>query len=189
MLGPGRFHSELSDDRRRDAGARIRRMRIRSLGLIAALGLGLASRSESQARPPLVVTTDSTGALSAIRAIDLRQICRCPVVLIDSVVRRSPRIRIFEVLEEPPAFRLSPAAIASLRLTGHRAIGTALVSLTAARKDTALLAAQQVPTPPPNARFLVAVTPPTGITAAYLVSLSRRRAAWRVEGVRSVLEP
>jgi hypothetical protein len=164
-------------------------MKLRWAGFIATVLCAGRSSAGAQARPPLSPTTDSTGVLSAIRAVDLRQLCRCTVVLVDSVVRRSGRLRIFEVLDEPPAFRLDAAALASLRLAGHRVIGTRLRSMTEARKDTAALAAQEVPTASPNARFLIAVTPPTGIASAFLVTLVRRKTLWRIEGVRSVLEP
>jgi hypothetical protein len=127
--------------------------------------------------------------LSAVRAVDIRQLCRCPVVLVDSIVRRSAKIRMFEVLEGSPAFALTGSAVAALRLAGHRAVPTGLKTITAAHRDTALLAVQQIPTPLPNARYLVVVTPPTGITAAFLVALVQQRSAWRVGGVRSVLEP
>jgi hypothetical protein len=157
--------------------------------MLVAGSLALASSAASQARPPLSLAADSTGALSAVRAVDIRQLCRCPVVLIDSIVRRSPKSRIFAVLDGPPAFALGRSAIAALKLAGHRAVPTSLRTITAARRDTALLAVQQVPTPPPNARYLVVVTPPTGIAAAFQVSLVERRSAWRVEGVRAVLEP
>jgi len=151
--------------------------------------LALAAPLGAQARPPLSIAADSTGALSAVRAVDIRQLCRCPVVLVDSIVRRSPKIRMFEVLEGPPAFRLPAAAVAGLRLAGHRTVPTSLRTITAAHRDTALLAVQQIPTPPPNARYLVVVTPPTGIAAAFLVALFHQRSAWRVGDVRSVLEP
>jgi hypothetical protein len=166
------------------------------LPLIALLLLTLTPRAEliAQARPPVPIASDSTGVLSAIRAIDIRQVCRCPVVLVDSTVRRSPNLKVFGLLSQPVAFRLTTGEVARLGLARHRAVPAALTTITLARPDTALLVAQVVPTRPPGARVLVVVTPPNGLTASFLVSLiargpSPRRASWRVTGVRSVYEP
>jgi hypothetical protein len=156
------------------------------LALVAAV---VPTAAAGQARPPLPRAADSTGVLSAIRAIDLRQVCRCPVVLIDTTVRRSPRLRMFSVLDQPRAFGLGARDVARLAPARHRAIPAALRTMTAPRRDTALLAAQVVPTRAPGARVLVVVTPPEGVTVAFLVSLSPRRSSWLVEGVRAVYEP
>jgi len=142
-----------------------------------------------QARPPLSLAADPTGVLTAIRAIDIRQLCRCPTVMLDSLVRRANRARMFEVLSEPVEFSLSAADAGRLRLARHRVVRTALRTITRAAPDSALLAVAALPANPGGSRVLVVVTPPSGITSAYLVSLRRERTVWRVEGTRAVFEP
>ena len=157
-----------------------------AVGLLTAV---LDAPAAAQARVPLSLAADPSGVLSAIRAVDLRQLCACPVVLVDSIVHRSPRLKMFDVLDGPAAGRLGATELGKLALARHRPVGTRLRTMTAARRDTALLAAQLVPTTAPAARVLVVVTPPNGITAAFLVSLAPRRASWLVSGVQAVYEP
>jgi hypothetical protein len=152
-----------------------------AVGLVAAC----ASTAPAQARPPLAAADDSSGVLSAIRAIDLRLLCRCPVVRLDSVVRRGSRTGMFGVLERPAAFVLTEADAGKLRLARHRVVRSGLRSITDVRGDTALMAVQQLR----PGSVLVVVTPPNGSTAAYLVSLVIRRGAWRVMGHQALYEP
>jgi hypothetical protein len=149
----------------------------------------LPAGAVGQARPPLPRTVDSTGVLSAVRAVDVRQVCRCPIVMVDTAVRRSAALKMFSVLEQPVAFRLGKEDVALLAPTRHRAVPAALRSMTAMRRDTAFLAIQLVPTRPPEVRVMVVVAPPEGITVAYLVTLAPRRASWLVQGVQAVYEP
>lgn len=154
-------------------------------------GLLVATRAVvlgAQARPPLPVAVDSSGVLTAIRAVDLRQLCRCPTVMLDSVVRRGPRISMFELVHEPAGFVLSAADVARLDLARHRVRRTAVRSMSRYARDTAFMVAQ-VLTGRPNPQVLLSVAPPTRITAAYLVSLRRDRGRWRVDGTRSVFDP
>lgn len=123
---------------------------------VVALGFLLAQPARAQARVPLPVAADSSGVLSAIRAIDLRQLCRCPTLVLDSMVRRAPKVRMFDVLEERPAFVLSAAGVAL------------------------------VPPGQDARQVLILVGPPNGVAAGHLVGLEIHRAAWRVLQVRNV---
>ncbi len=146
------------------------------------------AQAPAQARPPLPVAVDSSGVLSAIRAVDLRQLCRCPTVMLDSVVRRGPRVSMFELVHEPAAFILSAADVARLDLARHRVRRTAVRSMSRFARDTAFLVAQ-IMTGRPNPQVLLSVAPATRVTAAFLVSLRRDRGRWRVDGTRSVFDP
>ena len=159
------------------------------MGLRCSLALVAAGVAVFQARPPLPVVADPTGVLTAIRAIDLRQLCRCPTVMLDSMVRRAARIKMFEILSEPPGFSLSAADAGRLRLAGHRVVRTSLRTITRAARDSALVAVAALSPGRGSSRVLVVVTPPNGITSAFVVSLRRERAEWRVEGTRAVYEP
>ena len=150
---------------------------------------GATGALAGQARPPLAVAQDTSGVLSAIRAIDLRQLCRCRTVQLDSTVRTDPKIGLFEVLYGRSVGVLSAVETARLNLAGKRVVRTALRSIHDATAGTVLMAVQHVPTPSPRRRILVVVTPPSKITTAYLVTLIPRRTAWAVEGVRAVYDP
>jgi hypothetical protein len=156
--------------------------------LLWGANLTLAPAMAGQARPPLSLAADSSGVLSAIRGIDYLQLCRCPTLLLDSVVRRGPRARVYEVVHEPPAFILDAAAVGRLRLARHRVVRTALRAITRKGRDTLFMAVQLIQ-PGPGRRVLVVATPPNGITIAYLVSLERHRASWRIRDVRTVYDP
>jgi hypothetical protein len=163
---------------------------VRRRGVGLGVGLALASGiAVGQARVPLPVAGDSSGVLSAIRVVDLRQLCRCPIVRLDSIVRRGPRARMFEVLDQAQAFALSAADVARLRLARHQVVRSALRSMTTPARDTVLVAVQLVGPGGGSPRVLVVATPPTGVTAAYLVTLGRHRASWRVADLRSIYEP
>lgn len=157
--------------------------------IVMAGVLGLAPVATAQARLPLPVASDSSGVLSAVRSIDVRQLCRCPIVALDSLVRRGPRARLFGVLEQPPAFALSSQDIGRLRLARSRVVATELRTITRKARDTAFMAVQLVQQGDGDRRILVVVNPPSGITTAYLVTLVRHREAWRVMSRRNVYEP
>src|SRR2546427_12362518 len=97
-----------------------------TLSALHARGLTGEDTDRAQARPPLDLQSDSTGVLSAIRAVDLRQLCRCRTVMLDSIVRRAPGVRVFGFLGELPAFALSSGDVGNLRLAGHHVVRTSL---------------------------------------------------------------
>lgn len=151
--------------------------------------LGSATAAAGQARPPLAIAVDSTGVLSAIRATDLRQLCRCPVVRLDTIIRQSSRLSMFDILDGRPLRALTASETGQLRLARHRIERTALRTMLDVSPDKALMAVQVVPTPAPRRRVLVSVTPPSKATRAFLVSLVPDRDRWRVEGIQTVYEP
>jgi len=155
-----------------------------------AVGLVAPVRAASgQARPPLTMADDSTGVLSAIRTIDFRQLCRCPTVVLDSVVRTARRISMFSVLDHPRWLVLSDGDVAKLRLARHRVRRSAIGKVTRRGRDSVFVATQMVAANDTARRVLLVATPPSGTTQAFLVALSARKGRWRVQGVRSVLEP
>ncbi|MGE0551796.1 MAG: hypothetical protein AB7R55_00065 [Gemmatimonadales bacterium] len=159
-------------------------------GWLLALGLALpAEVASGQARPPLALSDDSTGVLTAIRAIDFRQLCRCPTVVLDSVVRTARRISMFSVLDHPPWLVLSDGDVARLRLARHRVRRSAIGKVTRKGRDSVFVATQMVAANDTARRVLLVATPPSGTTEAYLVALATRKGRWRVQGVRAVLEP
>jgi len=155
------------------------------------LALALAPAARAQARAGLPVRLDSTGALSAIRAIDYRQLCRCATVTVDSLVRVAPRLQVFGVLGQPVATVLSSADVARLHLARHRSVRSGFQTLPRGEKGQALVIVQIVGDPRSTAERRVAVvaTPPNGLTTAYLTRMTVRRGAWRVYQVRTVLDP
>jgi len=166
------------------------RRTLAAAGLLFALAsFPLSHSAIAQARLPLPVANDSSGVLSAIRAIDVRQLCQCPTVALDTLVRRGPRARMFGVLEQLPAFALSAQDLGRLRLARHRVVATALRTITRAARDTAFMAVQLVQGGSGDRQILVVVSPPNGTTTAYLVMLTRHRDAWRVRTVRNIYEP
>ncbi len=146
----------------------------------------LAQPARAQARVPLPVAVDSAGVLSAIRAIDLRQLCRCPTLVLDSMVRRAPRVRMFEVLEERPAFALTAADVGRLRLARHRVVRSALRTVLGRARDTVFMGVATVPPGQYARQVLILAGPPNGMAAGYLVGLEVHRGAWRVLQVRNV---
>ncbi len=140
----------------------------------------------AQARVPLPMAVDSSGVLSAIRAVDLRQLCRCPTVILDSMVRRAPRVRMFDVLEERPAFALTAADVGRLRLARHRVVRSALRSVLGRARDTVFMGVALVPPGQYARQVVILVGPPSGVAAGYLVGLEIHRAAWRVLQVQNV---
>src|SRR5881409_3366672 len=140
-----------------------------ALSALHARGLTRENTGRAQARPPLDLQSDSTGVLSAIRAVDLRQVCRCRTVMLDSMVRRYPGVRVFGFLSEPPAFPLSSGDVGSLRLAGHQVVRTALRTLGDGAPDTAFMAVQLVTGGPggPTRKIVVVATPPDAMTVAY----------------------
>jgi hypothetical protein len=173
------------------AGRRASRLRVARKGLVAGALLMTCwiGRSAAQSRPPLSQAADPTGVLSAIRAVDIRQLCRCPVVALDSTVRNAKRPRMFEVLGDPPAFVLSGADVGRLRLAGYRVVRTKLRAMTDAARDTALMAVARLPATGAGSPILIVIAPPNGVTAAYVVTVRRERAAWLVTGRRTVFDP
>jgi hypothetical protein len=157
--------------------------------ILAAAAFCCAGAASAQARPPLPIASDTTGALTAIRVIDLRQLCRCPTVLLDSTVRQGTRLSMYDILDQPAAFALTADDLARIRPARHRIVGTMLRTMTRTARDTAFLAVQRLPPGRSARRYLVVVTPPNGVTAAYTVALVRHRGSWRVEGLQSVYEP
>jgi len=158
--------------------------------LAAAMAVGVVARpAVAQARAPLPVAVDTSGVLSAIRVIDLRQLCRCPTVKLDSIVRRGTRLSMFEVLNGARAFVFSAADVALLKLAHHRVIRTALPNMTSPARDSVAVAVQLFKAAGADRRILVVATPPNGVTAAWLVSLTPHRSAWRTTSIRSVYEP
>ncbi len=153
---------------------------------VVALAFLLAQPARAQARVPLPVAADSSGVLSAIRAIDLRQLCRCPTLVLDSMVRRAPKVRMFDVLEERPAFALSAADVARLRLARQRVVRSALRTVLGRARDTVFMGVALVPPGQYARQVLILVGPPNGVAAGYLVGLEIHRAAWRVLQVRNV---
>ena len=146
----------------------------------------LGQPAAGQARVPLPVAADSSGVLSAIRAVDLRQLCRCPTLVLDSMVRRAPRVRMFDVLEERPAFALTAADVARLRLAGRRVVRSALRTVLGRARDTVFMGVALVPPGQYTRQVVILVGPPNGVAAGYLVGLEIHRAAWRVLQVRNV---
>lgn len=157
-----------------------------AIGVVAALALLLAQPAAAQARVPLPVAVDSAGVLSAIRAIDLRQLCRCPTLVLDSMVRRAPRVRMFDVLEERPAFALTAADVGRLRLARQRVVRSALRTVLGRARDTVFMGVALVPPGRYARQVLILVGPPDGVAAGYLVGLEIHRSAWRVLQVRNV---
>ena len=158
--------------------------------MLIALAIVLAATTPAQARPELTPATDSTAVLTAIRAIDLRQLCRCPVVLLDTTVRRLQAARIFEVTSGPAMFTLNAADRAALRLSaGRKVVGTSLRVITGRRRDTAVVAVGRLSSEGSTRRVLVVVTPPSGPTAGFLVSVALTKRGWRTLGVQSVYDP
>jgi len=159
--------------------------------LSAGLAVCVASAAQAQARSGLPVRLDPTGALSAIRAIDYRQLCRCSTVLVDSVVRVAPGLQVFGVLGQPVASVLTPGDVARLKLARHRAVRAGFEILPKGSKGNVSVIAQVVgdPRSSPERRVAVVATPPNGIMATYLTRMTVRRGAWRVFDVRTVLEP
>jgi len=152
-----------------------------------SIALLLASRlAGAQARVPLPVAADSSGVLSAIRAVDFRQLCRCPTVVLDSMVRRAARVRMFEVLQERPAFSLTAADVSRLRLARHRVVRSSLRTVLGAARDTVFVGVAIVPPGRFVRQVLILAGPPNGVAAGYLVGLEVHRAAWRVLQVRNV---
>ena len=168
---------------------RILRQRASSQGavwVVASLVWLLGQPALAQARVPLPVAADSSGVLSAIRAVDLRQLCRCPTVVLDSMVRRAPRVRMFDVLEEPPAFPLTTLDVSRLRLARQRVVRSALRTVLGRARDTVFMGVALVPPGQYARRVLILVGPPDGVAAGFLVGLEIHRAAWRVLQVRNV---
>jgi len=164
-----------------------RRMALAAIAL-AALGAGSAP-ARAQARPPLSVADDSTGVLSAIRAIDYRQVCRCPTVMLDSTVRQDSRVSMFRILARRPWRVISEDDADRLRLARHRVSRTNLTVMTQKGPDSVFVATQLVAANDSARRLLVVATPPSGTTEAFLVTLLIRRERWRVVGVRSTYDP
>jgi len=162
-----------------------------ALSALHARGLTRENTGRAQARPPLDLQSDSTGVLSAIRAVDLRQLCRCRTVMLDSMVRRAPEVRVFGFLGELPAFALTSGDVGNLRLAGHRVVRTSLRTLGNGAPDTAFMAVQLVVAGPggPTRQIVVIATPPDAMTVAYLVTLVPHKRVWRVQALRHVLEP
>ena len=157
-----------------------------AIWLIAAVVGLLGQPAGAQARVPLSVAADTSGVLSAIRAIDLRQLCRCPTVVLDSVVRRAPRVRMFDVLEERPAFALTAADVGRLRLARQRVVRSSLRTVLGGARDTVFMGVALVPPGQYARQVLILVGPPNRIAAGYLVGLEVHRSAWRVLQVRNV---
>jgi len=157
--------------------------------LLGVAALLIASPLVGQARPPLTVAADSTGVLSAIRAVDLRQLCRCPQVVLDSTVRISRQVRVYDVLQQPAAGVISAADAGKLQLAGRRASRSAFRFVTRRGPDSVFVAVQLVPPLGARRRVLMVATPPNGITSAYLVSLEQHRGRWRVMSTTAVLDP
>lgn len=156
---------------------------------LIALGLLVPAVSSAQARPPLPLAADSAGVLSALRAVDLRQLCRCRTVRLDSTVRIAERVGMFGALRGRVAGTISAADGGRLNLAGKRVIRTALGSLHDTADDVVIVAVQQVPTPRPRRQILIVANPPTGTAHAYLVTLIPRRTRWSVEQVQAVYDP
>ncbi len=154
--------------------------------IIAILVWLLGQPAAGQARVPLSVAADSSGVLSAIRAIDLRQLCRCPTVILDSMVRRAPRVRMFDVLEERPAFALTAADVGRLKLARQRVVRSALRTVLGRARDTVFMGVAVVPPGQYARQVVILVGPPNGVAAGYLVGLEIHRAAWRVLQVQNV---
>ncbi len=163
-------------------------MRGSLLAVAAAWGAASSPVAVAQSRVPLPLAVDSSGVLSAIRAIDVRQLCRCRVVMLDSIVRRSAKVTMYEIVFQPAAFPLRAADRSRLGLAGHRVVGTALRSMTRIGRDTAFMAVQIV-SGRPGRQVVVSVSPPSGRTAAFLVSLTPHRNSWRITGYQSVYDP
>ena len=153
---------------------------------VAAVAWLVVQPAAAQARVPLPVVADSSGVLSAIRAVDLRQLCHCPVLVLDSMVRRAPRVRMFDVLEERPAFALRAADAGRLRLARQRVVRSALRTVLGRARDTVFMGVALVPPGEYARRVLILVGPPNGVAAGFLVGLEIHRAAWRVLQVRNV---
>lgn len=154
---------------------------------ILATLVGLCGQpAAGQARVPLSVAADSSGVLSAIRAIDLRQLCRCPTVILDSMIRRAPRVRMFDVLEERPAFALTAADVGRLRLARYRVVRSALRTVLGRARDTVFMGVALVPPGQYARQVVILVGPPSGVAAGYLVGLEIHRGAWRVLQLQNV---
>ena len=154
--------------------------------VVVVSGWLLGQPAAAQARVPLPVVADSSGVLSAIRAVDLRQLCRCPILVLDSMVRRAPRVRMFDVLEERPAFALTAADVGRLRLARQRVVRSALRTVLGRARDTVFMGVAVVPPGQYTRQVVILVGPPNGVAAGYLVGLEIHRAAWRVLQVRNV---
>lgn len=159
--------------------------------LVSLSLLGTAPSAQAQARPGLSIPADPSGVLTAIRAIDFRQLCHCPTVVVDSLIRLADGPQVFGFFALPVAGPLTADAAAQLRLARHRVERSAFSALPGGEADRVFVFLQIVGDPGsrPERRVAVIVTPPDGITKILRVRLVEHRGAWRALEVHNVLAP